>query len=525
MTKPLSHHWADIAAARIINQRGQQDLYTLASGITPSGVVHIGNFREVITVDLVARSLRKLDKKIRFIYSWDNFDTFRKVPKNLPNPKEMEKYLRQSIARIPDPWKKTSSYAKGRMEVFENELSRLGINPEYLDQEKKYSQSDYSKQLRCCLENTDKIKEILNKHRTTPLSEDWLPTVVYCSVCKSDDIKKQSYKGNGLYVYECNKCSNSETIEIDKCSNLKLIWRLDWPMRWAYEKVDFEPGGKDHSSEGGSYSTGKELIESLWGVKAPIYLQYDFVMMKGGSGKMSSSTGELITLTELLSVYEPEVVRWIFANHRPNHDFSIALDEDVIKIYEEFDRGELKAYSKPTSEKEEKKHLLNRRTYELSLVDEEIVDKKPLRPSFRLLANRLQICNGDFKRVFEKFYKDIKYSIYESRAKRAWYWVGNHAPEELCYRIRDGKDRFEQNDFEKDIISRLRNLLVSIDLETITTQELNELIWEKTIKSSGGEAKDVFKTIYRCLIKRDKGPRLPGFLKEIGKDKLLELLL
>ena len=116
-------------------------------------------------------------------------------------------------------------------------------------------------------------------------------------------------------------------------------------------------------------------------------------------------------------------------------------------------------------------------------------------------------------RGFEKFYTDIKYSIYESRAKRAWYWAENHAPEELCYRIRNVKDRFEQNDFERDIIIRLRSLLDSIDLEVITAQELNELIWEKIIKSSGGEAKDVFKAIYRCLIKRDKGPRLPWFSK------------
>ena len=63
MTKTLSNHWADIAAARIINQRGQQSLYTLASGITPSGGTY-RKFQRVITVDLVARSLRKLGKKL-----------------------------------------------------------------------------------------------------------------------------------------------------------------------------------------------------------------------------------------------------------------------------------------------------------------------------------------------------------------------------------------------------------------------------------------------------------------------------
>ena len=124
--------------------------------------------------------------------------------------------------------------------------------------------------------------------------------------------------------------------KINKTKNLKLIWRVDWPMRWAYEKVDFEPGGKDHSSQGGSFDTGKEVIKDLWQNKAPSYLQYDFVKIKGGTGKMSSSSGELYTISDLLEVYEPQILRWIFTNQRPNHDFAIALDEDVIKTYEEF---------------------------------------------------------------------------------------------------------------------------------------------------------------------------------------------
>ena len=83
--KPLSPHWADQAAVRIIGACGDKEKYTEASGITPSGVVHIGNFREVITVEFVAQALRARGKDVRFIYSWDDFDTFRKVPVNLPN--------------------------------------------------------------------------------------------------------------------------------------------------------------------------------------------------------------------------------------------------------------------------------------------------------------------------------------------------------------------------------------------------------------------------------------------------------
>ena len=58
-------HWADQYAQKIIRERGDLDVYTCASGITPSGTVHIGNFREIISVDLVVRALRRFGKKRR----------------------------------------------------------------------------------------------------------------------------------------------------------------------------------------------------------------------------------------------------------------------------------------------------------------------------------------------------------------------------------------------------------------------------------------------------------------------------
>ena len=88
----MKEHWPDHVAKKIIEVRGDLPEYTVAAGITPSGVVHIGNFREIMTVDLVAKALRKLSKKVRFIYSWDNYDVFRKVPANFPNKEMLEKY-------------------------------------------------------------------------------------------------------------------------------------------------------------------------------------------------------------------------------------------------------------------------------------------------------------------------------------------------------------------------------------------------------------------------------------------------
>ena len=62
-----SFHWADITADKIIREKGDKELYVCASGITPSGTVHIGNFREIISVALTVRALREKGKKVRFL--------------------------------------------------------------------------------------------------------------------------------------------------------------------------------------------------------------------------------------------------------------------------------------------------------------------------------------------------------------------------------------------------------------------------------------------------------------------------
>ena len=37
------------------------------------------------TYDLI-RALREKGRNVRFIYSWDDYDVFRKVPRNMPDP-------------------------------------------------------------------------------------------------------------------------------------------------------------------------------------------------------------------------------------------------------------------------------------------------------------------------------------------------------------------------------------------------------------------------------------------------------
>jgi len=69
--------WSDQLAFGITMKFQDQDEYVVASGISPSGIVHAGNFREIITSDFVAKSLKNRGEDVRFVYSWDDYDRFR----------------------------------------------------------------------------------------------------------------------------------------------------------------------------------------------------------------------------------------------------------------------------------------------------------------------------------------------------------------------------------------------------------------------------------------------------------------
>ncbi len=534
-------HWADTTANRIIKQKGDKQLYTLASGITPSGVVHFGNFREVITVDFVARALRSLGKDVRFIFSWDDYDTFRKVPKNLPKQDELTKYLYRPIVDTPDPHEEAPSYAQYHEQKFESQLEKVGVEVEPIYQSKKYRAGDYSSEIIKALDAKEDIAQILNQYRSTPLDQDkWWPVSVYCEKCQTDHKTNiTSRESSDKISYQCDNCGHSSVLSIKETSHLKLPWRIDWPMRWAYEKVDFEPGGKDHSSQGGSFSTAKDIVK-IYDWEAPVYLQYDFVSIKGMGGKMSSSSGNLVTVNDVLEIYTPEMVRWIFASYKSNVDFAVSFDLDVIKTFEDFDRQERVAYG--VDQANDKKRLLAQRVMELSSVDQtqELTftpEHLPFRPSFRHLTNILQIFSGDIAKALEVYkaqspesFSGAKAKLNEEkfvqRAQCALNWLEKFAPEDFKFSLSERKIQAEElglNDNQTNFVQKLSIVLKNEWEEYKTDSELNDKIYE-VMHSCELKPLEAFPPLYKMLIGKEKGPKLAGFIRTIGKEKVNELI-
>ena len=68
---------------KLLKKNPDKEEYVCAAGISPSGSVHIGNFRDVATSLFVVKVLQKCGKKARLLFSWDDLDRLRKVPKNV----------------------------------------------------------------------------------------------------------------------------------------------------------------------------------------------------------------------------------------------------------------------------------------------------------------------------------------------------------------------------------------------------------------------------------------------------------
>lgn len=520
-------HWADQTAEKIIRERGDLDLYTCASGITPSGTVHIGNFREIISVDLVVRALRSRGKNVRFIYSWDDYDVFRKVPVNMPDQDVLENHLRFPITMVPDTTGRDSSYARHHEVDVEEQLPRVGIHPEYLYQAERYRKNMYAEGMKIALQNREKIKDCLNRYRDDahkiPADEEYWPTAAFCCKCNKDTTEMVSYDGEYGLTYRCTSCGHEENADLRTSKEIKLGWRVDWPMRWQFEKTLFEPAGKDHHSQGGSFDTARLVADEIYNWPAPVTFRYDFIGIKGTPGKMSSSKGKVISLPDVLNVYPPEIVRYLFAGTRPNTEFSISFDLDVIKTYEDYDKTERIAWGVDKA-KNDDVFAKEYRIYELSQVEEKMPSSMAYQIPFRHLCNLLQTNSGDIEAVVAS-QKDIKpdqIERFRTRCKCAWYWITECAPEDFRFALNNPDSenfvKAEVGEKELECIKRIYSEILP-KMDELEEKPLSEAVYG-VATDAGIEPKALFNATYQILISKDQGPRLANFMKIIGKERL-----
>ncbi len=521
-------HWSDQIADKIIAKNPNKEEYVCAAGISPSGSIHIGNFRDIATSLFVCRALERKGKKARLLFSWDEYDRIRKVPVNVAKvTDDFEKYIGVSYADAPNPMGgDAKTYAEFFEREFEASMERFSIKLDYRHQAAMYKSGKYKEHILTALKKRGEIFDILDSFRTQNAQpgerEAYFPVSIYCPKCGRDTTHIESITDDCMEATYTCKCGHEGTFNFDKDTHCKLAWKVDWPMRWMYEGVDFEPGGKDHASPGGSYDCSKVIAKNIFGYEAPVFQGYEFIGIKGTTGKMSGSSGLNLTPDTLLSIYQPQVILWLYAKVEPTKAFDFCFDDGILRQYFEFDK-QYNAYLDGTADDHTKEFFEN------CLLTDEKLNTVPMGHLVQL-GSIVDFNPTMMETVFEKIGTPYKYEDFKARLDLAKYWLENCSPESvnrLCP-CRNFKVYNTLTAEEKQEIAILFDYLKNseYDLDELQTRlyDIPKQVFGENAENLKAVQGAFFKATYKLLLDKEQGPRLYLFLYAIEKDSFLPLL-
>ncbi|MER5970204.1 lysine--tRNA ligase [Streptomyces sp. NPDC002055] len=549
-----------------------------ASGLSPSGPIHLGNLREVMTPHLVADEIRRRGHDCVHILSWDDYDRFRKVPAGV-DPSWSE-HIGKPLTSVPaPPGSPYASWAEHFKAPMIKALDELGIEFHGISQTEQYTSGAYREQILFAMRERARIDAVLDRYRTKDKDKDkakgaqgkkpqqqkgkvdeadaaaaeaaaegsgaaseddgtaaagYFPYKPYCSVCDRDLTTVTAYDEETTELSYTCQCGHSETVRLSEHNRGKLVWKVDWPMRWAYEGVVFEPSGVDHSSPGSSYVVGGQIVKEVFGGEQPIGPMYAFVGISG-MAKMSSSKGGVPTPADALEIMEAPLLRWLYARRKPNQSFKIAFDQEIQRLYDEWDALNRKVGDESVQPADAAAYSRAVRTAAGEL------PRTPHPLPYRTLASVVDITTGHDEQTL-RILRDLDPenpvgSLDDARPRldRAERWITTQVPAEQRTRVRDEPDTEALSALGDTERESLRLLLDGLD-EHWSLDGLTTLVYGVPKVQAGLEPdakptpelkvaqRSFFALLYQLLVGRDTGPRLPTLLLAVGADRVRKLL-
>ena len=566
--------------------RGLGGPIVCASGISPSGPIHLGNFRELITPHLVADELKRRGIDCEHILSWDDFDRFRRVPKTLAGVDDSwEQHIGKPLTAVPPPaGSPHASWADHFKAPLLEAMEATGIEVRQISQTEQYRAGAYREQVLLAMRERFAIDKVLDQYRTleaaenarqkatgkgrqqgggkgAKLTEDqaaaateaergsgaaaeddgsegkagYYPFKPFCSACGTDFTTVTAYDDDSHdLTYDCTRCGHTETVDLDTFTNGKLVWKVDWPMRWAHEHVVFEPSGVDHQSPGSSFVVGKDLAP-IFGWERPVGPMYAFVGI-AGMAKMSSSKGGVPIPTDALEVMEAPVLRWLYARRRPNQSFDVAFGPELQRLYDEWDALNRKVADGTAQPGDLAAHL--RATSTTSGV----LPATPRPMPFRTIASVIDVTQGDEEqavRILSDLDPDKPVGSTDDLRPRldcAERWMLGYVPAEDRTIVRTEPDTVLLGSLGESQRESLRLLADGLDGHW-SLDGLTHLVYAVPKIQRGidpdAKVKDpelsaaqraFFVLVYRLLVGRDTGPRLSTLLLAVGADRVRTLI-
>ncbi|MEN8655828.1 lysine--tRNA ligase [Streptomyces sp. 21So2-11] len=542
----------------------------VASGLSPSGPIHLGNLREVMTPHLVADELRRRGYEVRHLISWDDYDRYRKVPAGIPGIDESwAEHIGKPLTAVPAPAGSAyPNWAEHFKAAMTEALVELGVEYDGISQTEQYTAGVYREQILHAMKHRADIDAVLDRYRTKikpgagqkqgqkPVDEaeleaaegsgaadeddgsgggaGYFPYKPYCTVCGKDTTTVTAYDDESTALSYTCVCGHAETVLLSEFNGGKLVWKVDWPMRWAYEGVIFEPSGVDHSSPGSSFIVGGQIVREVFDGVQPIGPMYAFVGISG-MAKMSSSKGGVPTAVDALRIMEAPLLRWLYARRRPNQSFKIAFDQEIQRLYDEWDSLQKKVAEGTVLPADAAAHSRAIGTAAGEL------PRTPRPLSYRTLASVADITAGaedQTLRILTELDPANPISSLDEvrpRLDRAEAWISTQVPAEQRTIVRGEPDTETLGALDDAGRESLRRLVDGLDAHW-SLDGLTTLVYgvPKVMAGLAPDAKPTpelkvaqrsfFALLYQLLVGRDTGPRLPTLLLAVGAERVRKLL-
>ena len=306
--------------------------HVVVSGISVSGNIHVGNLREVLVAEAVARALRERGDEVRFIFHADTIDPLRKVAPGIPE--SYKQYIGRSLSHIPDPEGCHGSYAEHFLAPFEAALKEMEMDVEVLRSHEIYESGTYTNVTRESVEHTAQLREILQSVTGREMPAEWSPFLPRASSGDLNGNRVLEHRPGENEVFFVDRDGNEETADYSKGEG-KLGWRVELAARWKALGVTFEPFGKDHTSRGGSTDTADRMTKEVFDYPVPGRYEYEWINIKG-LGAMSSSKGIVLLPQDLLKIMPPDALRSLILGRDPARAFDLDLTEGFPRFMDDY---------------------------------------------------------------------------------------------------------------------------------------------------------------------------------------------
>ena len=531
MTDGHRAFWAD-AVADEIAERGPDEPVVIKGGVSPSGVPHVGHLNELLRGWFVAEVLRDRGHEVRQVFTSDDRDALRKVPRRLAT-REFElvelgddrvdagalgRNLGKPYTSIPDPIAGCGhdSYGDHFTDLLRQSADLLDVDVAFESNTDLYESGAFEPATRTALERRDVARDVLTEFQSD-VPEGYVPFMAQCAECDrlTDDVRGVDLDA-GTVEYVCAGLTAGGR-EIEGCGHAgtatlregKLPWRVEWPAQWLTLGVDFEPFGKDHAE--GSWPSGVAVAERVFDAEPPVPMTYEWFTL--GGEPLSSSEGNVITARELLDLLEPEVVRYFFAlDPRKARDLDV---ERLDRLVDEFDRLERVALGR---EDDPDRAPFAERVYPF-LVDEVRDDRVRIPYTFaavlgmtddRALRLRMARNEGHVPADVDDDHPAVEAAL--ARVERARTWA-DRTGNRYDYRLQPELPEVEFDAATEAALDDLADTVASgADGEAIQSA-----IYE-TARDHGVDVGGFFAAGYRLFFDDTEGPRLGEFLGDLDRE-------